>query len=188
MSDTHREVELRLAIADPQALGAALRAAGATPIGEGRVQTASYDFPDRRLRAAGSTLRLREDWTGTTLTSKTPLPNGMSGATGETAGVRAREEVTLALLAGSGETAQRLLRGLGLVETLRYEKTRTSWQLGHARVDVDILADGGACYAEIEAEAEGIAATRARLGLDTAPVETRSYFEIVRVARLDAGS
>ena len=50
-------------------------------------------------------------------------------------------------------------------------------------VCMDVLSDGGACYAEIEADAATITAVRARLGLDIAPVETRSYFEIVRLAR-----
>lgn len=183
MSETHHEVELRLAIADPTALHAALRQAGARPLGAGLVRTTSYDFPDRRLRAARQTVRVRDDWTGTTLTGKLPL----SAAHDDDAGLaKAREEINLPLPAGAAETAHRFLLGIGLQETLRYEKERTSWLLGGARIDVDVLADGGACYAEIEAAAGAIAAVRTQLGLDAAPVETRSYFEIVRLAR--AGS
>jgi len=178
MSDTHREIELRLAIADRSALDRALQATGARPIGQGVVRTSTFDFADGRLRAARQTLRLREDWTGTTLTSKKPL-----AAPENTGRLKMREEVTLPLSIGSGDDALLILEHLGLHETLRYEKTRTSWQLGDARIDVDVLADGGECYAEIEAEPAVIAATRTRLGLDDTAVETRSYFEIVRQAR-----
>ncbi len=179
MSDTHREIELRLVIADRSALDRALQAAGARLIGQGVVRTSAFDFADGRLRAARQTLRLREDWTGTTLTSKKPL-----ASTSEDVGrLKMREEVTLPLSSESGGDALLILEHLGLHETLRYEKTRTSWQLGDARIDVDVLADGGECYAEIEAEPAVIAATRTRLGLDDTPVETRSYFDIVRQAR-----
>lgn len=180
MSESHREVELRLAIADPQTLRRALTSAGARLIGEGRVSTTSYDFPDRRLRAARQTLRLREDWTGITLTGKIPL----SEARDEDAGLaKSRDELNLPLQAGAGGVARRLLHSIGLQETLRYDKMRTSWMLDDARIDVDVLSDGGACYAEIEADAGTIPKVRTRLGLDGAPVETRSYFEIVRLAR-----
>jgi len=180
MSDTHREIELRLAIADRAALDRALQAAGARPIGHGAVRTSAFDFADGRLRAARQTLRLREDWTGTTLTSKKPLAAVTSEDVDQ---LKMREEVTLPLSIESGGDALLILEHLGLHETLRYEKTRTSWQLGDARLDIDVLADGGECYAEIEAEPAVIAATRTRLGLDDTPVETRSYFEIVRQAR-----
>lgn len=180
MSGTHREVELRLAVADPDALRAALRQAGAHLIGAGLVRTTAYDFPDRRLRAARRTLRLRDDWTGTTLTGKVPL----SAAHDEDAGrVKEREEINLPLPPGAAEDAARLLQSIGLGETLCYEKQRDSWQLGAAHLDIDVLADGGACYVEIEAAAAEIAAVRAQLGLDRAHVETRSYFEIVNLAR-----
>lgn len=180
MSETHHEVELRLAIADPAALHAALQQAGARPLGAGLVRTTSYDFPDRRLRAARQTVRVRDDWTGMTLTGKVPL----SAAHDEDAGLaKAREEINLPLPAGAAEDAHRFLLSIGLQETLRYDKQRTSWMLGEARIDVDVLADGGACYAEIEAAAGTIAVVRGQLGLDAAAVETRSYFEIVRLAR-----
>ena len=176
----HTEVELRLAIPDPVALEAALREAGARLIGAGAVRTTAFDFPDRRLRAARQTVRLREDWTGMTLTAKMPL----SAAADEDAGLaKAREEIDLPLGAAHGGAARRLLQSIGLIPTFTYEKERRSWQLGAARIDVDVLKDGGACYAEIEAGAAEIAAVRSRLGLDAAPVETRSYFEIVHRAR-----
>lgn len=179
-SETHREVELRLAISDPATLRTALESAGARLIGHGLVRTTSYDFPDRWLRASRRTLRLRDDWTGTTLTGKVPL----SAAFDEDAGLaKAREEINLPLPPGAATDAGRLLLSIGLQETLSYDKERTSWMLGSARIDVDVLADGGACYAEIEGNAAEIAAVRAQLGLNTAPVETRSYFEIVHLAR-----
>jgi adenylate cyclase class IV len=180
MSTSHQEIELRLAIADPAGLARRLQAAGARVIGQGLVRTTAYDFPDRRLRRGRRTLRVREDWTGTTLTAKVPL----TAEADEDAGlVKARHEINVPLAPGLGPDAHLLLQSIGLHETLRYEKTRTSWDLSGARIDVDVLADGGACYAEIEADAPEIARVRAQLGLDDAPVETRSYFDIVRQAR-----
>lgn len=181
MSETHREVELRLVIDDREALEARLREAGADPIGEGLVRTTAYDFPNRRLRAAGQTVRVREDWTGTTLTSKVPIPH--EDAQRHATPLRVRDEINLSLPPAAGTDARRLLESLGLMETLCYEKTRRSWRLDSARIDVDVLADGGACFAEIEAEREDIAAIRTRLALDRAPIEARSYFEIVNRAR-----
>jgi len=185
MSTTHQEIELRLAIADPAALADRLRAAGSRVIGQGLVRTSAYDFPDRRLRAARRTLRVREDWTGTTLTSKVPL----TAEADEDAGrIKARQEINLPLAPDMGPDAHLLLQSIGLRETLRYDKTRTSWALGAARIDVDVLADGGDCYAEIEADGAEIVRVRALLGLNDTPVETRSYFEIVQQARSGVGS
>lgn len=180
MSETHHEVELRLAIRDPAALQAALRHSGARIIGQGLVRTTSYDFPNRRLRGLRQTLRLREDWTGLTLTSKIPLSTAAAEQAGQ---AKTREEINLPLPVGSGAEARALLLSLGLRETLCYDKERTSWQLGGARIDVDVLADGGACYAEIEAEAGEITRARRAVGLSDAAVETRSYFKIVHLAR-----
>ena len=180
MSTSHREIELRLAIADPEGLANRLRAAGARVIGQGLVRTTAYDFPDRSLRATRRTLRVRDDWTGTTLTSKLPITLEADEDAGR---VKARHEINLPLAPVLGPDAHALLQSIGLQETLRYEKTRTSWNLGAARIDVDVLADGGDCYAEIEADAADISRTRTLLGLDAAPVETRSYFDIVRQAR-----
>lgn len=184
MSDSYHEVELRLVISDPQQLHRALEAAGATVIGQGLVRTASFDFADGRLQDARQTLRLREDWTGTTLTAKVPLTSQADEDAGQ---AKVREEINIPLTADTGATMRRLLQSIGLRESLAYDKTRTSWRLGQARIDVDVLADGGACYAEIEAPAAEIGATRTTLGLDRAPVETRSYFEIVRQVRAGKG-
>jgi adenylate cyclase class IV len=96
---------------------------------------------------------------------------------------KARHEINVPLAPGLGSDVHLLLQSIGLLETLRYEKTRTSWELSGARIDVDLLADGGSCYAEIEADTPGIARVRSQLALDDAPVETRSYFDIVRQAR-----
>jgi len=180
LTASHQEIELRLVIADPAALADRLRAVGARVIGQGLVRTTAYDFPDRQLRTARRTLRVRDDWTGTTLTSKVPL----TAEADEDAGlIKARQEINLPLALDVGPDAHLLLQSIGLRETLGYEKTRTSWALGAARVDVDVLADGGDCYAEIEADGAEIARVRTLLGLDDAPVETRSYFEIVQQAR-----
>jgi len=180
MSTSHQEIELRLAITNSRGLEERLRATGARVIGQGLVRTTAYDFPDRRLRRGRQTLRVREDWTGTTLTAKVPLTRESD----EDAGLaKARHEINVPLAPGLGPDIHLLLQSIGLHETLRYEKTRTSWEWSGARIDIDLLADGGACYVEIEADTPEIARVRAQLGLDDAPVETRSYFDIVRQAR-----
>jgi adenylate cyclase class IV len=184
MSESNHEVELRLVIGDPPQLHSALVEAGATVIGQGLVRTSSFDFADGRLQNARQTLRLREDWTGTTLTAKVPLTSQQDEDAGQ---AKVREEINIPLPAEAGATMRRLLQSIGLRESLSYDKTRTSWRLGQARIDVDVLADGGACYAEIEAPAAEISRTRTTLGLDGAPVETRTYFEIVRLAREGKG-
>lgn len=179
MSHTHREVELRFRVDDPTALLERLHDEGAVDVGAGVVETSAFDFPDRRLRAARQTLRLRDDWTGTTLTAKVPL----RGAGDEAGEARARDEINLPLATGLQGEARAILESLGLIETLHYVKERRSWDLDGTHIDVDVLRDGGQCYVEIEAESEEIAAMRRRLGLADAPIETRSYFDIVQQAR-----
>jgi len=129
MSTSHQEIELRLAIADPAGLARRLQAAGARVIGQGLVRTTAYDFPDRRLRRGRRTLRVREDWTGTTLTAKVPLTREADEDAGM---VKARHEINVPLAPGLGPDIHLLLQSIGLHETLRYEKTRTSWDLSGA--------------------------------------------------------
>src|ERR1039457_507329 len=54
-----REVELKSVVADPDRAIAALRAAGAVPLLEGRLSDTRYDTPDRALVARDHVLRLR---------------------------------------------------------------------------------------------------------------------------------
>jgi len=177
---THREVELRLVVADHAALEENLRAAGATTVGRGVVATSAFDFDDGRLHIARQTLRLREDWTGTTLTIKSPVA---ATSDEDASRMKVREEVNVALVAGAGPDALLFLGNLGLRETLRYVKRRTSWALGKAHIDVDVLDDGGACFVEIEGDPATVTGVRTALGLEDAPIEIRSYFAIVRLAR-----
>lgn len=174
------EIEIRLQVSDILALNRMLIRCGATIIGEGEVSTISFDFPDRRLRAARRTVRLRQDWIGTTLTAKIPLTEEVDEDLGTP---KIRDEMNAPLQPDALETMRRIMLSIGLEESLVYVKRRTSWALWSARVDIDILQDGGGCYVEIEGLEDEITTIRRALKLDAAPIETRSYFSIVHQAR-----
>lgn len=71
-----------------------------------------------------------------------------------------------------------ILRGVGFSRSRRYEKFRSVWDLGTARIYLDIVPIGH--FVEIEAEPEEIVRTAAALGLDSAQASDASYHALHR--------
>jgi len=128
-----------------------------------------FDTPAHDLKKRGELLRLRETDT-VLLTWKRPAPHS-----GVAAGIKAMEEVETPV--NDFEAMRRILRGLGFIEVLWYEKFREVWTLGDALVCLDILPFGE--FVEIEGEPETIARAAVLLGLDMADAQALTYPAIV---------
>lgn len=138
-------------------------------------RNAVFDTPERDLKARGELLRLRQAGKAV-MTFKRPLPAPAHP------GVKAMEETETEV--GDFETARQILRGLGYVEALWYEKCREKWRLSETLVCLDVLPFGE--YVEIEGEIEAIARTAGCLGLDMGQAKSLTYHDLFRehLARL----
>ena len=96
-----------------------------------------YDLPDGSLRAKGQVLRLRHD-TNAILTYK--------GPSDIIDGVFSRTELETTI--GDLETAQHILKALGYVQILIYEKYRAIYELNDCHIMLDELPYGD--FVEIE--------------------------------------
>ncbi|MBD3369790.1 CYTH domain-containing protein [Candidatus Fermentibacteria bacterium] len=158
------ETELKFEVTDPGSLRARLGQLGVVLGEEVPEDNRLYDTPSAGLRERGLMLRLRSTPERLLLTVKKTLP-------GNRAKVRREEEVELGC---SLREAERLLALLGLVRRFRYEKVRSSGNLGEVVVCLDRLDIG--CFLEIEARSEKeVLEAAAILGFDPGSGITDSY-------------
>ncbi len=117
MASAH-EIEIKLPVRDAAGLKERLRRAGFERVEPRRREmNLLFDDPEARLRRARCLLRLRTERGRSVLTFKgAPLASRHYK-------VRAEHEAEIA----DGEEFQRILEGLGLRETFRYEKFRTTY-------------------------------------------------------------
>jgi adenylate cyclase class 2 len=110
------ETEIKLKVSNPESVKRRLAALGFCVL-KRRYFESNYlfDFPNRKLRKAGGLLRLRFVPAGALLTFKGPPLRSRDYK------VRNEYETEVA----DGKTLWRVLEGLGLRETFRYEKYRT---------------------------------------------------------------
>lgn len=158
------ETELKFEVTDPGSLRARLERLGIV-LGDGVPEdNRLYDTPSAYLRKRGLMLRLRSTPDRLLLTVKKTLP-------GDRVKVRREEEAELGCSLGE---AERLLELLGLVRCFRYEKIRSSGNLGEVVVCLDRLDIG--CFLEIEGRSEKeVLETAAILGFDPGSGITDSY-------------
>ncbi len=112
----HQEIEIKLVVANPQALRRRLRELGLRPVLARHFESNYlFDFPDLRLRKARCLLRLRFARGRGLLTFKgTPL---------RSRGYKVRQEVETTV--EDGDQLREILRNLGMHEVFCYEKFRT---------------------------------------------------------------
>ena len=130
---------------------------------------------DGELLGARKLLRLRQAGDEALLTFKEPL------AEPSPAGVKALREVECAV--ASFTQMDLVLRGLGYVARLRYEKFRAVWDLDAARVFLDILPFGH--FLEIEGTPQAIATTAQALTLDPGLALGANYHDLHQAWRAD---
>jgi len=133
-----------------------------------------FDRPDASLASADCGLRVRTmtapDGTlrATTLTFKGPRQPGP---------FKRREEIETTV--GAADSVCAILRSLGFVEAVSYEKRRETWRLGDCTVELDELPHLG-CYVEIEGPDEAaVHRVRESLGLSGAGSIRETYVALV---------
>jgi adenylate cyclase class IV len=168
-----REVELKGILADPEAAVAALEAAGAVLVVQGRLEDRRYDTPERALALRDHVLRLRIyrtaegaqghlDWKG---------PTRYEG------GYKVREEETTTL--GDPAALARMLEQLGYVVTREIDREIMQYRVAGAVVRIeryprlDVLA-------EVEGEPAAIEAAIRVLGVPRAAFTTGRLPDFVR--------
>lgn len=133
-----------------------------------------FDNRDRTLLSSGRGLRVRicraEDGNDppATLTYKGPRIQGP---------LKTREEIEIAT--DDGEACKELIRALGFVEVLCFEKRRETWRLGDCTIELDEIPYLGR-YIEIEGpdEAAVVQAQRA-LGFGECRTVRQSYISLL---------
>lgn len=176
------ETEVKIAVTDLDAIRQRLEAAGAA-LRAPRVfeRNVRYEDAAGTLTPNDIVLRLRQDATAR-LTYKAP-PDADT-ALAENVRTRFEAEVTVS----DFDTMDIILRRLGFVPYVVYEKYRTTYRLGAAEVVLDEMPFGP--FIEVEGTASAIDQALAALGLADAPRILDSYlvlFERVKAAlALDA--
>lgn len=176
------ETEVKIAVADLDAIRQRLEAAGAALRAQ-RVfeRNVRYEDAAGTLTPNDIVLRLRQDATAR-LTYKAP-PDADT-ALAENVRTRFEAEVTVS----DFDTMDIILRRLGFVPYVVYEKYRTTYRLGAAEVVLDEMPFGP--FIEVEGTASAIDQALDALGLADAPRILDSYlvlFERVKAAlALDA--
>lgn len=175
MNDEFQEVELKLHTPDLGAVKRALEAAGAT-LRKPRVfeRNLRYDSAEGSLRAAGIVLRLRQDEAVKfTYKADASMERGIIN--------RFEAEVEVS----DFETMDVILRRLGYVVALVYEKRRTTYALDGAEIALDELPYGN--FTEIEGDAATIERLVEALGLGAYWRMSRSYVDIFLAVKQKLG-
>jgi adenylate cyclase class 2 len=167
------EIEIKMKVADLDAVRARLSGVGAVRRGSRFELNAFFDTAERSLKANGSGLRLR---TMTDEAGQSKSVITLKGkATGE--GIKSREEIEFSI--GDADGAAALLDRLGYRATLGFEKRRETWELGGCLVELDELPHLGT-FVEIEgADEAAIVAVRRQLALNDEPTIQNGYISMI---------
>lgn len=162
--DVPRETEVKLRVADADAVRTRLREIGAELRRERHFEdNLLFDDGEASLRSQGTVLRLRRTPHGGVLTFKGPREMHD--------GVKSREERETAV--ADADALEGVLRGLGYRPVFRYQKYRESWSHAGQSIEIDDTPVG--TFLEIEGDAEGIHAVAALLGYSQQDYMLESY-------------
>jgi adenylate cyclase class 2 len=179
-----RETEIKFLNPDMDALRRSLQASGADFQGRVFETNQVFDTPERGLRHADTLLRLRRTRSGAgtqqgLLTLKRP-PDDKTAAD---QGFKVWEESETRV--ENPDAVEQVLRGLGYTVAFRYEKVRETWLLPGVKVLLDRLPFGR--YVEMEGTADAVRQWAPRLGLDMGSATDKTYHQLNREHRSDAG-
>ena len=166
-----RETEIKLPVRDRKTLARRLKALGFRRSDPRHLEVNLFlDFPDLRLRRARCLLRLRFEGKQCLLTFKGP----------RTESRRYKTRAELETRVESGERLKEILESLGLRETFRYEKYRTSFAppralagASGAVVEFDETPVGN--FLELEGPPRWIDRVAAKLGCSSRDYVTVGY-------------
>jgi adenylate cyclase class 2 len=161
------EIEIKLRIAEPARLIAAVDKAGARLVREREFEdNRLYDFPEHDLMRRESMLRLRTT-PGSALLTYKDSPRVEEGA-------KVRDEIEVKFEADSPLAA--ILQRIGMVPQFRYQKYRTTWSRGDLTITLDETPIGA--FAELEGPKPAIDAMAAELGYAPSDYIVGSYREL----------
>ena len=194
----NQEIEVKLRIADRQALLARLDELGA--IYEGRVHEMNtlYDTRERTLMRKGQLLRIRierradypeakashttQKLESALLTFKGPVRRRNSGAARSQRKYKIREEQEVR--AADGDQLAVILEALGLLPSFRYEKYRSTYRLPaikNVALELDETPVGD--FLEVEGARASIDRAAALLGYRPSDYLTKSYWDLFQEYR-----
>jgi adenylate cyclase class 2 len=158
------EVEIKLPVADLEAMARRLAAAGLEAASPRQFEDNwVFDFADGRLRRDQVMLRVRQVEDASLLTVKEKVPDQGDYK------IRREYETEVA----DGEMLQAMLRALGLQVAYRYQKYRRTYRRGDLLVTLDELPIGD--YLELEGPPGDIDRTAASLGFSRGDYINVSY-------------
>ena len=171
------EIEIKLRVDSHEVVRTALCRAKAKRVGKVLETNAFFDYADRRLLKRNAGLRVR---TVRPVTSRRGEPASAlltyKGPPRKT-GLRSREAFDLTVV--PAEQIVPLLKSLGLVQTLCYEKLRESWLCGGCQVELDEVPHLGR-FVEIEGPSEArVRGVQKRLGLAALAAVRPSYIHML---------
>lgn len=177
------EIEIKIRARSHESVRAALRDGGAEYVSRVLETNRLFDLPDGALVKAGCGLRVRSvavldgDGPEATLTYKGPREAGP---------LKRREELEVVVADAAVMTA--ILRALGYIERIVFEKRRESWRMNDCRVELDEVPLLGT-FVEIEGPTEAsIMAVRKHLGLADHAVEPQTYVALLMARGKDDAS
>jgi adenylate cyclase, class 2 len=161
-----QEVEIKFLITDMRELEQTLRhlGFGCKTASTHEINTL-YDLPGQKLRRKDELLRLRAYGGKWKLTHKT---RGVAG--------RHKSRGELETQVADGQVMDAILRALGYVPSLVYEKFRSEWCDGEGTVVLDCTPIGD--FAEIEGRPRWIDSTARAIGVMASDYITKSYAEL----------
>jgi adenylate cyclase class 2 len=176
------EIEAKIKVEDFEAVRRRLMQSGARRVGAVLETNSFFDTPAGTLVAADKGLRLRRTRDLTTseehfiITVKGPQRQGP---------FKSREEAEVNV--DNGDRAADVLKALGFVPTLTFEKRRESFELGGCKIELDELPILGR-FVEIEGPGEdAIARVRETLGLAERPPIKTGYIGMLAKHLRDTG-
>ena len=173
MSDSNREIEIKLRFEDPENALAALQTLGAVESTPRLFEDNTlFDRAHDPLHRARKALRLRRVGERAVVTYKGPVEGDHRHK------VRIEHETDVA----DGDAAERILRALGYEPHWRYQKYRTEFVLEGLHLCLDETPLG--CFVELEGPPDEIDRAAERLGFAIEDYVTASYRKLLE---LEAG-
>ena len=164
-----REIEAKILEVDGKQLEARLRKLGAKKVGKRSVNSLFFDFPNNSLKKKKAVLRLRLDGKKSFLTLK--RKRGKS---------KLKELDEFQVEVSDFKETKKILSLAGLVEKRAIKKTRTTFKLGRASIEIDKLP-GIPLFAEIEApSAKQVVATAKKLGFSEKRLLPWNMFRVLK--------
>jgi adenylate cyclase class 2 len=174
------ETEIKFRVVDGISLETKLAAAGFRKLTARTFErNVLYDTPDRRLRADGEILRIREYGPKWVVTHKRIPPDNSPEA-------RHKQRIETETEVQDGEAIAAIFESLGLQAAFTYEKWRTEWvdESGHCVLDDTPIG----VFAELEGPADWIDRTAEKLGIGLGDFMTLSYGRLFDVWKEQTGS